>query len=127
MSNRVINKTRIITLGYCLKLWRSYRKGRNCRTSTLTYRRTNVIWLHQKKGVHSMLLLISYGIYQKENLIENLCTRCLSQRYIPEDCNTANIILIHKKGSKEDIKNYRQISLLPIIYKILTKIIKNVI
>jgi hypothetical protein len=57
--------------------------------------------------------------------LATLYTKCLKEKKIPDHWNKATIILIHKKGSKEDIKNYRPISLLPVVYKILTKIINN--
>ena len=52
-------------------------------------------------------------------------TSCLRERRIPNHWNKAKIILIHKKGDIENIKNYRPISLLPVVYKIFTKIINN--
>ena len=42
---------------------------------------------------------------------------------IPKDWTHAKIVLPHKKGSKEDLKNHCPISLLPIIYKTLRRII----
>ena len=56
-------------------------------------------------------------------ILAKLFTKCLRQGRIPKDWNHAKIVLLHKKGSKEDLKNYRPISLLPIIYKTFMRII----
>ena len=42
---------------------------------------------------------------------------------IPESWLTNNIILLHKKGSKDDVNNYRPISLMSTIYKLFSAII----
>lgn len=42
---------------------------------------------------------------------------------IPEDWTKSTIILLHKKGDKGDISNYRPISLMSNVYKVFSKII----
>lgn len=42
---------------------------------------------------------------------------------IPRDWTKSTIILLHKKGDKGDIGNYRPISLMSNIYKVFSKII----
>ena len=49
--------------------------------------------------------------------------KCLETGYFPQSWKQANIIPIHKKNSKQDVKNYRPISLLPICGKMFEKII----
>lgn len=45
--------------------------------------------------------------------------------HIPEQWTESHIILLYKKGDKEDIGNYRPISLMSNVYKVFAKIILN--
>ena len=47
----------------------------------------------------------------------------LQKSIVPDLWKSSNVIPIHKKDSKSDINNYRPISLLPIVSKILEKIV----
>ena len=49
--------------------------------------------------------------------LADLFARCLKHRNIPASRKDAKVIILHKKGHQEDLKNYRPINLLPIIYK----------
>lgn len=60
----------------------------------------------------------------RTNLVKSF-TKLLIGKRIPDDLNTANIMLIDRKGIKEDIKSYKPTSLFPVKYQILTKIINN--
>ena len=50
---------------------------------------------------------------------------CLCTGKFPLKWQKANIALIHKKGDKEAVKNYRCISLLPICGKIFERLLYN--
>lgn len=63
-----------------------------------------------------------------ENLlskITKLLNICLKEAEIPKAWKNANVILLYKKGENTKLDNYRPISLLSHIYKLLTKIINN--
>lgn len=62
------------------------------------------------------------GLHLIKNL-KKLFNMILEGQKIPREWKKSNIILIHKKGSKNKIENYRPISLSPIISKIFSKII----
>ncbi|CAH2091439.1 unnamed protein product [Euphydryas editha] len=56
-------------------------------------------------------------------LLTKIYNDILLSGYIPEQWETSHIVLIYKKGLKEDIGNYRPISLMTNIYKVFSKII----
>ena len=45
--------------------------------------------------------------------------------HFPKDCKVAKLKPLYKKGTKADPKNFRPISLLPIVSKIIEKVIQN--
>ena len=54
-----------------------------------------------------------------------LFTLSFAQGHLPSARKSANITALHKKGAKTDLCNYRLISLLPIISKIMESIIAS--
>ncbi|CAB3228197.1 unnamed protein product [Arctia plantaginis] len=56
-------------------------------------------------------------------ILTNLFNEILRTENIPPDWMKSTIILLHKKGDKGDINNYRPISLMSNIYKVFSKII----
>ena len=50
-----------------------------------------------------------------------LLNLCLSKNYFPDEFKYAKIIPLHKKGDVNDVNNYRPISLLPTISKLLER------
>ena len=57
--------------------------------------------------------------------IAQLCNLSISTSLFPDDCKSAKVIPLYKKGCKTDPKNYRPISLLPLISKIIEKVIHD--
>ena len=55
--------------------------------------------------------------------IAQLCNLSVSTSSFPDSCKTAKLFPLYKKGCKTDPKNYRPISLLPIISKVIEKVI----
>ena len=56
-----------------------------------------------------------YMIFQKS----------LNSGIFPDKWKKGNIVIVHKKASKQIVTNYRPISLLPIVGKIFEKVIYN--
>ena len=67
--------------------------------------------------------VLKYGGEPIIQMFTNMFNRCLSEGKLPNSWKNASVILIHKKGDTADIKNYRQISLLPITYKVFSQVI----
>ena len=57
--------------------------------------------------------------------IAQLCNLSISTSTFPDHCKSAKVLPLYKKGSKTDPKNYRPISLLPLISKIIEKVIHD--
>lgn len=55
--------------------------------------------------------------------LERIYNLCLRNQDIPTRWNNSIMILLHKKGDETNLENYRPISLLNHLYKILTRII----
>ena len=67
-----------------------------------------------KDGTNILVKAISAG-----------CNLSISQRVFPNSCKVAKLKSIFKKGKKTDPSNYRQISLLPSISKIIERVIHD--
>ena len=66
-----------------------------------------------------MLKLSSPSIKPLSIIFQN----CLKSGIFPDDWKKGNIVLAHKKNSKQLVSNYRPVSLLPICWKIFEKLI----
>ena len=57
--------------------------------------------------------------------ITQICNLSIKLSVFPQKCKTAKMKPLFKKGSKTEVKNYRPISLLPLVSKIIEKIIHS--
>lgn len=60
-----------------------------------------------------------------EEALKTLLNKCLYEGKIPKEWYNSEVILLFKKGDRTNIENYRPISLLSHLYKVLTKILTN--
>ena len=67
--------------------------------------------------------LLKFGGTYLETLLMNLFNRIIHTGTFPKDFNQAEIVAIFKKGDAADCGNYRPISLLNHVYKVLMQII----
>lgn len=56
-------------------------------------------------------------------ILTKLFNEIVTTGKIPKQWNESHIILLHKKGDKDDIGNYRPISLISNVYKVFAKVI----
>lgn len=57
------------------------------------------------------------------NPLAALFNHCLDNSVWPEAWKVSNVVPIHKKNSKSEVKNYRPVSLLPVLSKVLETIV----
>lgn len=69
--------------------------------------------------------LIIAGKEELEDLIAYLFTEVLRQRKIPEQWEVGKIILLHKKDRRDQLSNYRPITLSCVMYKMFMKVIQK--
>ena len=68
---------------------------------------------------------LKWGKTELTSTITDLFNKIIETEEIPTQWQTSTIILIHKKGNRDDLNNYRPISLMSNLYKIFTKILTN--
>ena len=72
-------------------------------------------------NIHNYIL--KYGSPSLSYPIHHLFTECIYQSYLPCEWRTHKVVPIYKSGDKSSVKNYRPISLLCCISKVLERII----
>lgn len=70
---------------------------------------------------HIKAELLKFGVEVLSKWLTKLFNRILSENQIPKQWTHSDIVLIHKKGAKTDMNNYRPISVISNIYKIFAK------
>ncbi|EYC25145.1 hypothetical protein Y032_0012g1725 [Ancylostoma ceylanicum] len=69
--------------------------------------------------------MVKWGSTVLTPLITELFNQCLYTGNVPVKMADSLTVLIHKKGDPTELRNYRPISLLSVIYKLLTKVISK--
>ncbi|CAG9840644.1 unnamed protein product [Diabrotica balteata] len=69
--------------------------------------------------------MLKHGGKTTREVLYILMNKILMTKQIPNSWNEAITLLLFKKGDKKDLKNYRPITLLNVMYKLLTKILTN--
>lgn len=59
------------------------------------------------------------------NVLYSLFNECLREGRVPDSWLVSKLVLLKKKGNLKDLKNYRPLSLLQIMYKVFSKVIIN--
>ena len=72
-----------------------------------------------------MAIFLKDGAEFLASPIAQLCNLSISTCIFPDNCKFAKLLPLYKKGSKTNPKNYRPISLLPLISKIIEKVIHD--
>lgn len=65
--------------------------------------------------------LLKFGIDTLSKWLCNIFNKIIREKNIPQPWLHSEIILLHKKGSKSDMNNYRPISMISTIYKVFSK------
>ncbi len=67
--------------------------------------------------------LLRAGGHRLHEILAAHLTSYLQKERIPDQWRTSRTVLLFKKGEREDLRNYRPICLLSVLYKLFTKII----
>ena len=69
--------------------------------------------------------LLKYAANAIAPVLCKIFNMCLQQGTFPDELKSARVIPIYKNGNKDELSNYRPISILPICSKIIEKIVHN--
>ena len=72
-----------------------------------------------------MQLFLKYRVVILASPISKLCDLSMKRSKFPLDCKIAKLKPLYKKVSKADPKNYRPFSILPLVSRVIEKVIHN--
>ena len=74
-------------------------------------------------GIHGMILKnCNIGLARPLSMIFRMS---YDTGVVPKEWRIANVVPVHKKGSKSDVKNYRPISLTSLVSKVFERIVRD--
>lgn len=71
------------------------------------------------------IMIVKKNIDSLISPLTKLINRCLSSGSYPKCLKISKVIPIHKKGSRDDLNNFRPISLVPVISKVVEKVMAD--
>ena len=72
-----------------------------------------------------LLVLVWHTFVQPLGRVRRASKGILHTRSLPKEWKLTNVVPIHKKGGKDDIKNYRPISLTCLVMKLFERILEE--
>ena len=97
-------------------------------TDAMVKRELAKLDIHKSMGPDNVPPKVLAALSENDGFVKSvteLFNKCFNSKSIPKIWKTANVIALHKKGSKNDCTNYRPISLTCIICKVYEKLIRT--
>ncbi|CAK1596273.1 unnamed protein product [Parnassius mnemosyne] len=69
--------------------------------------------------------IIKYSSYELHKVIKHLFNNILKEEVVPKQWHVSNITILHKKGSKDNLDNYRPINLSSGLYKLFMIVLRR--
>ena len=135
LASNLVAKLPIPTNKFGMETVKGYYKDKNLEKANFTFKPTNTnivlklledINPTKAAGIDNLAgKFLRDGAPILATPITELCNLSIAMSTFPENCKVAKLKPLYKKGLKTDPKNYRPISLLPLISKVIEKIIHN--